>query len=207
MKGFPRYAEERIMSDAIHLSLWFPSHQETQILSRLGEALRLFPASADRAGVLALRVLPIDWTESPVLDERFPGPLPFEEVLPLVEEFVHDDYAFEFEVAWDLWQWDNSRWEKQPNRVILTAFGDQFADGVAKEQGHLLFDLGSDELFLAEHAPWSDETRHKVQLNVAQLLTLTHRMQAEMRPSARLLWSEDESDLAQKLIARLQHVQ
>lgn len=195
------------MSDAIHLSLWFPEQHETRILPRLAEALGLFPASAGQEGVLALRVLPIDWTESPALDERFPTPLPLEEALPLVEEFVHEDFAFEFELAWDLWQWDGEKWTKAPSRVVIIALGDQFADGVVREQGHLLFDLGSDELFLAENAPLNDETRHKVQLNIAQLLALTHRLQAEMRPSARLLWSEDDSDLAQKLIARLQHVQ
>lgn len=195
------------MSDVIHLSLWFPEHHETRILPRLAEALRLFPFSTDKPGLLALRVLPLDWTESPVLDERFPGPLPAEEVLPLVEEFVHEDYAFEFELAWDLWEWEGKGWIKGPSAVRLTALGEQFADGVAREQGHLLLDLGSDELFLAEHAPLNDETRHKVQLNIAQLLALTHRLQAEMHPSARLLWSEDDSDLAQKLIARLQHVQ
>lgn len=195
------------MSDAIHLSLWFPEHNETRILPRLADALRQFPVATDKAGVLALRVLPINWTESPVLDERFPTPLPLEEALSLVEEFVHEDFAFEFELAWDLWQWDGKEWAKSPSRVALTALGDQFADGVAREQGHLLFDLGDDELFLAENAPLNDATRHKVQLNIAQLLALTHHLQAEMHPSARLLWSEDDSDLAQKLIARLQHVQ
>lgn len=195
------------MSDAIHLSLWFPEHNETRILPRLADVLHLFPFATSKPGVQALRVLPIDWTESPVLDERFPTPLPPEEALPLVQEFVHEDFAFEFELAWDVWQWDGKEWTKGPSRVVLTAFGDQFADGVAREQGHLLFDLGNDELFLAENALLNDETRHKVQLNIAQLLALTHRLQAEMRPSARLLWSEDDSDLAQKLIARLQHVQ
>src|SRR5690348_3462823 len=115
------------MSDAIHLSLWFPEHNETRIVPRLEEALRLFPASASKAGLLALRVLPIDWTESPVLDERFPAPLAIEEALPLleevVEEFVHDDYAFELELAWDLWHWDVKGWSKSPSRVMLTAFG------------------------------------------------------------------------------------
>lgn len=195
------------MSDVIHLSLWFPEHNETHLLTRLAEALRLFPASATKAGLLALRVLPIDWTESPVLDERFPTPLAPEDALPLVEEFVHEDFAFECELAWDLWQWDGKGWNKNPSRVMLTALGEQFAEGVSREQGHLLFDLGNDEPFLAEHAPLNGDTRHKVQLNIAQLLALTHRLQAEMHPSARLLWSEDESDLAQKLIARLQHVQ
>lgn len=195
------------MSDAIHLSLWFPSHNETQILPRLGAALRFFPFSESKSGISALRIQPIDWTESPVLDERFTTPIPPEQALQVVEEFVHDDYAFEFEAAWDLWQWDGSSWTRRPSRVTVTAIGDRFAESVSREQGHLLFDLGSDELFLAEHAQWNEETRRKVQLNVAQLLALTHRMQAELHSSARLLWSEDDSDLAQKLIARLQQVQ
>ena len=194
------------MSDPIHLSLWFPTQTGTQILPRLLQALHFFPYSSDTPAIHALGVLPVNWSESPLIDERFVAPVAPEEAIAMIEEFVHDDYAYEVEVAWNLWQWEGGKWSYQPSRVGLTALGSEFADGIAREQGHLLFDLGSDELFLAEQVEWNDETRHKVQLNVAQLLALSTRLQAEMKPSARLLWSEDDGDLAKKLMARLQKV-
>jgi hypothetical protein len=53
----------------------------------------------------------------------------------------------------------------------------------------------------------TSEAERNVRSNVQKLVELTARMEKNAGATGRLLWSESEENLAQKLISRLQRVQ
>jgi hypothetical protein len=53
----------------------------------------------------------------------------------------------------------------------------------------------------------NEQTRAKIRDNVAKLVEFSMNVERNPGVSSRLLWSESEESLAQKLIARLQKVQ
>jgi hypothetical protein len=53
----------------------------------------------------------------------------------------------------------------------------------------------------------NEQTRAKIRENVAKLVDFSTKVEKNSGASSRLLWSESEESLAQKLIARLQRVQ
>ena len=197
------------MADTLYLSLWFPDFDEEQILPRTLNVLRQFPFSSQQPGVSYVSVHPVSWNEATVFEQRYqPGVTPVV-ALEAVREFLHSDYAYVFEVAWDLWAPDEPQaaWTRQPRTVRLIAEGEDFDDGVAEQEGHLQFDFGLDTPFLYEGLKLTFETEQRVKSNIQKLVELTSAMEKEAGISARLLWSESEENLAQKLINRLQRVQ
>ncbi len=126
----------------------------------------------------------------------------------VVADLIHDDYAYNFEAYWDLWTPDDhGRWQLVPSLVTFAAQGEEFDDGTHEETGNLWIDFGLDSLFLQENVELTEETQNKVRDNVAKLVEFTMKAEKNTRASSRLLWSESEENLAQKLIARLQKVQ
>ena len=53
----------------------------------------------------------------------------------------------------------------------------------------------------------TSEAENKIRDNVQKLIDFTNKVEKNSGASARLLWSESEENLAQKLISRLQKVQ
>ncbi|MBV9086282.1 MAG: hypothetical protein JOY79_02255, partial [Acidobacteriaceae bacterium] len=68
-------------------------------------------------------------------------------------------------------------------------------------------DFGLDTPFLYEDLKLTFETEQRVKSNIQKLVELTSAMEKNAGISARVLWSESEENLAQKLISRLQRVQ
>jgi hypothetical protein len=170
--------------------------------------LQQFPFSAQRPGITYAAVQPVSWNEPTVLERRFsPGITP-EEALIVISDLVHDDYAYVFEACWDLWTPDetNTQWRQVPSRVKFIVQGEEFDDGAQEQTGHVQIDFGLDSPFLQENVELTDETQTKVRDNVAKLVEFTMKAEKNTRASARLLWSEAEENLAQKLISRLQKV-
>ena len=134
--------------------------------------LRQFPVSSLSPGVRELTVYPFGWAESPVLEQSFTEGAQVEDVVPLAAEFLHDDYAYEAELNWDVWvpRADESldagadpesvpdiaqslaQWERLPQRVGVTCLGPQFEQesDQTPERPHLLLNLGLDTLFLPD---------------------------------------------------------
>ena len=197
------------MADTLYLSLWFPDFDEEQILPRTLNVLRQFPFSPQQPGVSYVSVHPVSWNEATVFEQRYRPGVISEAAIESVQEFLHSDYAYVFEVAWDLWAPDEAQaaWTKQPRTVRLIAEGEDFDDGVAEQEGHLQFDFGLDTPFLYEDLKLTFETEQRVKSNIQKLVELTLAMEKDAGISARLLWSESEENLAQKLINRLQRVQ
>jgi hypothetical protein len=196
------------MADSLYLSLWFPSFDEPEILLRTVSVLRQIPFSAARSGVTYTAIQPVSWSEPTILERRFrPGVAPAEAVAETAE-FLHDDYAYIFEAYWDLWSLAEGakNWVLEPSLIRLTAHGLEFEEHAAEESGHILIDFGVDNLFLHEEVELTGEAEQHVRSNVQKLVEFTAQVEKNAGATGRLLWSESEENLAQKLINRLQRV-
>ncbi|MBZ5680258.1 MAG: hypothetical protein LAO24_09155 [Acidobacteriia bacterium] len=197
------------MPDSLYLSLWFPDVSGPGILPHVLAVLQQFPFSAQRPGIAYVAVQPVSWNEASVLERRFsPGIAPEEAVL-IAADLVHDDYAYTFDAYWDLWMPDESgqQWNLVPSLVKLIVQGEEFDEGAYEQTGHIEVDFGLDSPFLQENVALTEETQAKVRDNVSKLVEFTMKAEKNTQATTRLLWSESEENLAQKLIARLQKVQ
>ena len=196
------------MADSLYLSLWFPGFDEAEILPRTVSVLRQIPFSAAHSGITYSAIQPVSWSEPTILERRYrPGVAP-EEAVAEVAEFLHDDYAYIFEAYWDLWTPPEGaeKWVLEPSLVRLTAHGMEFEERAAEETGHIQIDFGLDTSFLHEEVELTSEVERNVKSNVQKLVEFTANAEKNAGATGRLLWSESEENLAQKLIARLQKV-
>jgi hypothetical protein len=197
------------MGDSLYLSLWFPRFDQSDILPRTVSVLRQLPFSGTRDGVTYAAIQPVSWSEPTILERRFrPGVAP-EEAAEVVAELLHDDYAYVFEAYWDLWTPPEGaeKWVLEPSLVRLIAQGMEFEEHAAEETGHIQIDFGLDTPFLHEEIEFTSEAERNVRSNVQKLVEFTAKVEKNAGATGRLLWSESEENLAQKLIARLQRVQ
>jgi hypothetical protein len=158
-----------------------------------------------------MTVWPISWTESPVLQrvygwgERGAEPqLAVQDALDL----LHDDYAYEFQIGWSLWELEagrdkNARWVREPRLIRVTGYGPMFDEGAYEQDGHIRIDFGPDGPFLEEDVDLDSAAARHVAENVRQLVELTGAVEKASGATARLLWSELGESLAQRLAARL----
>lgn len=194
------------MSDSLYLSLWFPSFEEPEILPRAVSVLQQFPFSAAQPGITYVAIQPVSWNEPTILERRFRPGVPPEEAAGIMGDLVHEDYAYIFEAYWDLWAppGQGVSWTLQPSLVRFIAQGAEFEEAAAEHTGHIQIDFGTDTPFLHEELSLAGETEEKVKDNVQRLVMLTAQLEQQASAAGRLLWSESEENLAQKLIARLQ---
>lgn len=196
------------MADPLYLSLWFPHFETIEILPRAVSLMRQFPFSTTRPGITYLALHPVDWNEATVLEQRFnPGITP-EEAAGIASDLLHDDYAYVFEAHWDLWTPMNDRqpWSLQPNQVKFLVHGKGF-ERSGPEVGDIEVDFGLDTPFLYEDVVIHVEDESRLKENVQKLVAFTAVAEKAAGASGRLLRSESEENLAQKLISRLQRVQ
>ena len=204
------------MADPLYLSLWFPSFAEAEMMPRAVQVARQFPFSRQRPGITGVTVQPVSWNEASILERRFdPGITP-EEAAAIAADLLHDDYAYVFESYWDLWTYAPEvgpssgilePWKNEAVKVKIIAQGEEFDEGAYQEQGHILVDFGLDTPFLEEEIELSEEGEERVKANVTKLVAFTAALEKNCGIRGRVLWSESDENLAQKLIARLQKVQ
>jgi hypothetical protein len=123
-------------------------------------------------------------------------------------ESLHDDYAYEFQIGWSLWELEaggklDARWLRQPRLVRVTGYGPLFDEGTYEADGHIRVDFGTDTPFLEEDLELDSVAAGHVEENVRQLVELTAAVEKDSGATARLLWSELGESLAQRLAARL----
>lgn len=196
------------MPDPLYLSLWFSHFETNEILPRTVSVMRQFPFSKQRPGITYVALHPVSWGEPTILEQRFnPGVTP-EEAVAVAQDLLHADYAFSFDAYWDLWSPGESRteWMQQPSPVKFIAHGTEFEHPEA-EVGDIQVDLGLDEAFLYENVELTPAQENYLRENVTKLVAFTAAVEKNSGSSARLLWSESEENLAQRLISRLQKVQ
>ena len=202
------------MADRLYLSIWFPSFRETEMVPRLLSVLKQFPFSSQKSGIGHLSVYGISWTEPLLFEQTFDYRIDPERALALAlaGEFLHEDNAYELEALWDLWtpieEGDlDTTWEMKPQLVKFTAFGTRFEDATYQQNGHIQVDFGLDTPFLYEDVEFTEAVEKRVKANVQKLINFTTAVETNCGISGRVLWSESEDNLAQKLIERLQKVQ
>lgn len=197
------------MGDSLYLSLWFPSFDESEILPRTVSVLRQIPFSPARDGVTYAAIQPVSWSEPTILERRFLPGVPPEDAAEAVAGLLHDDYAYIFEAYWDLWTPPEGaeKWVLEPSLVRLVAHGMEFEEHAAEEAGHIQIDFGLDSSFLHEEVKFTSEAERNVRSNVQKLVEFTAKVEKNSGATGRLLWSESEENLAQKLITRLQRSQ
>ncbi|HEY1806795.1 MAG TPA: hypothetical protein VGG45_20160 [Terracidiphilus sp.] len=123
-------------------------------------------------------------------------------------ELLHDDYAYEFQIGWNLWELEtapnlDARWARSPRLVRVTGYGPLFDEGAYEQDGHIRIDFGNDAPFLEEDADLDLVGARHVEENVRQLVELTAGVEKASGATARLLWSELGESLAKRLAARL----
>lgn len=199
------------MADSLYLSIWFPSFREGEMLTRTLSVLRQFPFSSVREGITYLSVHPVAWSEPTVLERRFDPGISPEEAADVASEFVHDDFAFVFETFWDLWVPNDGEagesWVQRPSAVQFLIHGVQFDDGIYTDDGHIEVDFGLDFTFVYEGQNLSPAVEKNLRSNIAKLVAFSNAVEKHCTVSGRVLWSESEENLAQKLLARLQQTQ
>ncbi len=199
------------MADSLYLSIWFPTFREGEMMTRTLSVLRQFPFSSVREGITYLSVHPVAWTEPTVLERRFDPGISPEESVDLASEFMHDDFAFVFEAFWDLWVPNDDEggdsWVQRPAAVKFLVHGVQFDDGIYTDDGHIQVDFGLDSSFVYEGQRLSPVIEKHLRNNIAKLVAFSNAVEKHCAVSGRVLWSESEENLAQKLLARLQQTQ
>jgi hypothetical protein len=202
------------MSDRLFLNLWFPSFAENEMMPRATSVARHFPFSQQRSGISYMAIHPVSSSEPIIFQQTFDVGADVDRVFHLASEFIHSDFAYEFEMFWDMWTTENveyleTTWRLQPQRVVLTVHGTDFDDHLYQEAGHIQFELGLDSLFLYEDVELDEDGQARIKANVQKLVDFTQELEKNCGISGRVLWSEsdEETNLAQKLIARLQRVQ
>jgi hypothetical protein len=217
------------MADTLYLSLWYPNLRLEALPGKLIAVLGAFAAHGGEAKVYSATVWPVSWNETPVFERVYgrlvgeqlaggqllagpvPGQLPGAEPRLAVEEateLLHDDYAYEFQIGWNLWELESApgldpRWARGPKLVRVTGYGPLFDEGTYEQDGHIRIDFGSDAPFLEEDVDLSEVGAKHVEENVRQLVELTAGVEKASGATARLLWSELGESLAKRLAARL----
>ena len=221
------------MSDTLYLSLWYPNLRLAGLADKLTAVLGGFAAHGGEARVYSSTVWPVSWSESPVLQNLYgrrtdpAGQRGAEPAAAVAEtlELLHDDYAYEFQIGWSLWELERAketadpstalrsaqddsaavglRWVREPRLVRVTGYGPLFDDGAYESDGHIRIDFGPDGPLLEEGVELDSVAARHVEENVRQLIELTVAVEKASGATARLLWSELGESLAQRLAARL----
>ncbi len=227
------------MSDTLYLSLWYPNLRLASLAEKLTAVLGTFAAHGGEARVYSATVWPVSWSESPVFQQIYgrrvggaadgAAMLGAEPAFAVQEalEILHDDYAYEFQIGWSLWELERSpqtagpatapgsaqddsasggldqRWAREPRLVRVVGFGPLFDEGAYEADGHIRVDFGSDAPFLEEDLALDSVAARHVEENVRRLVELTAAVEKASGATARLLWSELGESLAQRLAARL----
>jgi hypothetical protein len=123
------------------------------MLSHFESLLSTVPSSATRPGFTELIIRAVSFGEPPVIehDLRQP-PLNAGEIAAAAGELVHSDVAFEVEAHWDLWSLtgEQKTWKLGAQRLEILCQGPDYDDGASAERGHILVDLGFEDLFTGE---------------------------------------------------------
>jgi len=197
------------MSDSLFLSLWFRDDELEDLLPHALRVMQHFASSKILPGITNIAIHPVSWNEPTILEQRYrPGIKPEEAVL-IAADLLHEDYAYVFEAFWDMWSPESldGEWTLRPSLVKFIARGSEFEDGEAQSQGEIQADFGLDTAFLHEELKLTPELEARVRTNVKQLVDYINRIEKNVGAETRLLWSESDENLAQKLISRLQRVQ
>ena len=126
------------MADLVYLSIWLRDYHASNMLKHWKRVIDSFPASLISPGIRSLTIYPFHWGETPVFERNFGEGTPADDVMNLAAEFLHEDYAYEVELSWDLWlpnpSQDSREWVHAPSTVSVACMGAEF-DHPDSEEG------------------------------------------------------------------------
>jgi hypothetical protein len=126
------------MADTLYLSLWYPNLRLAALAEKLTTVLGEFGRHGGEPLVYAATVWPVSWQEAPVFQRVYgrvvqaagsEGPVQLgAEPKVAVEdalELLHEDYAYEFQIGWTLWELEGVPVEAAARRATAGASAPQ----------------------------------------------------------------------------------
>src|SRR5438094_3975177 len=138
------------MANRAYLRIWTRDFSEATMIAEFARFLTTAPLSASQSTFTGLTVQAVNAAETPVaewdLRDQGYGPA---EVAALAAQHLNADTAYFATALWDLWglDVDSLKWRHEPQPLLLTCHGPDYADALAATAGHLTADLGFEHLF------------------------------------------------------------
>ena len=126
------------MADTLYLSLWYPNLRLAGLVEKLTAVLGAFAKHGGEARVYSATVWPVNWSESPVFQKVFGHGERGLEPRQAVEdalELLHEDYAYEFQIEWSLWEPEIRTGTADPSTPLRSAQDDNFKRVVSQVCG------------------------------------------------------------------------
>jgi hypothetical protein len=133
------------MADSLYLSLWYPNLRVAALPDKLIAAMGAFAAHGGEARVYASTVWPVSWSEPPVFQRVYGSGDRGAEPAQAVEEaleLLHDDYAYEFQIGWSLWELETAD-SRQGGPSAATVAGPRGFPAAAAQDDRRLVALGA----------------------------------------------------------------
>ena len=200
------------MPDLVSLSLWLRGFEEQTMLGFWRQAIEEFPVSSPALGVRSLAIYPLNWSETPVVEQASGEGISAEETLQLAHDFLHADFAYEAQMNWDLWmpkaQELSGGWERRVQVVSIICLGSEFDPEGQDDRGYLQINFGPESNFLpAEEWALTPEEKKRlivgpqVRENVEKLVSYARRLEKKLPVARRRLWCESGENLAEKILS------
>src|SRR5258708_13166440 len=119
------------VADRLDVSLWFANLRLPALAPAIVSVLKQFGGAGHSPRVHAAAAYPISWNETPVYqriyeEDEVQESAP-ERAVAEATELLHDDFAYEFELKWDLWIAEtvgrlDPTWKHEPAVVRVFAF-------------------------------------------------------------------------------------
>lgn len=164
------------------------------MLRHFEKLLRTFPFSRLSRNPSTLRITPVNFTVPPVLERPFDPPVNIPDVIAAAKEFQNADCCYQFDSAWDLWQYNDTDWSVAPSRASLFCLGPEFEKDLGE---NLRIDFGVDANYLPQ--PELPGSAKMVESNIRSLLKLVHDVDDELAVERRMLWTETGENFAERL--------
>ena len=200
------------VADLVFLSLWLRDYNESNMLQHWKCVIEAFPVSGNVPGIRSLVIYPFQWAETPVFERSFGEGFDVDEAVRLATEFLHEDYAYEAELHWDLWLPDPSGrpeiWRRTSNLALVSCLGPEFEREGTEDRADIQVNFGLDTLFLPPEGqpyPLSGQERGVADLrtreNLQHLVEFVHKLDQSLSLVKRFLWCESGENLAEKILA------
>ena len=204
------------MPDLVYLSLWLCEFNSETMLAHWRQAIEAFPASQEAAGVHGVTVYPLNWSETPSVEQAFEEGIGADDAVGLVRELLHPDCACEAQMIWELWtpkppdslDGREGDWEQKPQVVSILCLGTEFDCESPDDHGHLEINFGPESNFLPpEEWDLDPEERQLVMAgpelreNIETLVHYARRLERKLPVTRRRLWSESGEELAEQILS------
>ncbi len=215
------------MANHAYVSFWAREHSPDALLAGFERLLETFPRSSASHEFSSLIVRAVSPSEAPLVEHDLRGSITLaSDLIALAREHQNPDCSYEVEAYWELWQrnLNTGSWQKGPERVLLICNGPDYDDGLAKQSGDYLADVGFEHFFTghagllghgnrsapsdpveAEFLSWMTHEEHlheyyeKTRANIQLLLNWVASVEKALPLERHRLWSEGEENLEARL--------